>query len=195
MIASVAGEVVQVHLDSVVIEVGGVGMLLHCTPATLAQLRVGLHARLHSALVVREDSLTLYGFADADERQTFELLQTASGVGPKLALAMLAVHSPDQLRRAIAAADLSALTLVPGIGRKGAEKVVVELRDRIGDPTSVSGVGEAPTDAVAGVIDALTGLGWSTKEARAAVDAAAGSVAASAPVPELLRAALRELKR
>ena len=116
------------------IDVGGVGLLVQCTPGTLAGLRPGERARVATSLVVREDALTLYGFASDDERATFELLQTASGVGPRLALAMLAVFSPDALRRAVAAEDLTALTSVPGIGRKGAQRIVLELAGRLGAP-------------------------------------------------------------
>ena len=117
MIASVRGRVASVAPDGAVVELGGVGLAVQCTPGTLAGLRVGTEARLATSLVVREDSLTLYGFADEDEKQLFELLQTASGVGPRLAQAVLAVHSPDAVRRAIAGSDLAALTRVPGIGR------------------------------------------------------------------------------
>ena len=127
MIAHLDGVVCSVAPDGAVIEVGGVGLLVQCTPGTLAGLRGGQRARVATSLVVREDALTLFGFADEDERNTFELLQTASGVGPRLALAMLAVFSPDGLRRAIAAEDLAALTTVPGIGRKGAQRIVLEL--------------------------------------------------------------------
>src|SRR5258708_708750 len=119
MIAHVDGTVSSVAPDGAVIDVGGVGLLVQCTPGTLAGLRTGERARVATSLVVREDALTLYGFAAEDERNTFELLQTASGVGPRLALAMLAVFSPDALRRAVAAEDLAALTTVPGIGREG----------------------------------------------------------------------------
>ena len=118
VIASVHGRVAELLPDSAVVEVGGLGLAVMCTPATLAALRVGEPARLATALVVREDSLTLYGFADDDERAVFELLQTATGVGPRLAQAMLAVHRPDELRRAVAHDDLAALVKVPGIGRK-----------------------------------------------------------------------------
>ena len=116
------------------VEVGGVGLAVQCTPGTLAGLRVGQPARLATTLVVREDSLTLYGFADDDERPVFELLQTATGVGPRLAQAVLAVLPPDRLRRAVATEDLAALTRVPGIGKKGAQRLVLELKDRIGPP-------------------------------------------------------------
>ena len=132
MIASVRGEVLSVGLDSAVLEVGGVGLLVHTTPGTVAGLRRGAQARLATTLVVREDSLTLYGFADEDERDVFEPVQTVSGVGPRLALAMLAVHAPDALRAAVSTGDLAALTKVPGIGKKGAERIVLELRDKLG---------------------------------------------------------------
>jgi Holliday junction DNA helicase RuvA len=117
MIAFVRGAVAAVAVDSVVIEVGGVGLQVMCTPATLAGLRVGADTTLATSMVVREDSLTLFGFADQEERALFELLQTASGVGPKLAQAMLAVHGPDELRRAVTTEDLVALCKVPGVGR------------------------------------------------------------------------------
>src|ERR1700712_3008300 len=132
MIASVRGTVAAVAPDGAVVEVGGVGLSVSCSPGTLARLRVGETARLATSLVVREDSLTLYGFSDDDERSLFELLQTANGVGPKLAQTMLGVHPPRELRRAIATSDYASLTAVPGIGRKGAERIVIELRDRIG---------------------------------------------------------------
>ena len=136
VIASVHGRVAAVAPDGAVVEVGGIGLAVHCTPGTLARLRVGEQARLATSLIVREDSLTLYGFADDDERQLFELLQTASGVGPRLAQAVLAVHPPREVRRAVATGDLKALTRVPGIGKKGAERLVLELRDRLGSTTT-----------------------------------------------------------
>ena len=134
MIAAVRGEVLEIGLDHAVVEVGGVGLAVHATPATLAGLRRGEQARLATSLVVREDSLTLFGFADAEERDLFTLLQTVSGVGPRLALATLAVLDPDALRRALADGDATALTRVPGIGRKGAERMVLELRDKVVAP-------------------------------------------------------------
>ena len=131
MIAHLDGTVSGVAPDGAVIDVGGVGLLVQCTPGTLAGLRTGERARVATSLVVREDALTLYGFGTEDERNTFELLQTASGVGPRLALAMLAVFTPDALRRAVATEDLAALTTVPGIGRKGAQRIVLELAGRL----------------------------------------------------------------
>jgi Holliday junction DNA helicase RuvA len=134
VIAHLDGTVSALAPDGAVIDVGGVGLLVQCTPGTLAGLRLGTRAKVATSLTVREDALTLYGFATEDERNVFELLQTASGVGPRLALAMLAVHEPDALRLAVASEDLTALMRVPGIGKKGAQRIVLELRDRLGAP-------------------------------------------------------------
>lgn len=178
MIASVSGRVAALTLDSAVVEVGGVGLLVHCTPATLARLRLGEPAVLATSLVVREESLTLYGFADAEERALFELLQSASGVGPRLAQSVLAVHAPRAVRQALATEDVAALTRVPGIGKKGAQRLVLELKDKVGAIPDGAAVGTAPGDGRAGsaappwseqVRTALAGLGYSTREAEDAV--------------------------
>ena len=207
MIASVRGTVTALGPDGAVVEVGGVGLAVSASPGTLARLRVGEAARLATSLVVREDSLTLYGFADDDERALFELLQTANGVGPKLAQTMLAVHPPRELRRAISTSDYSTLTAVPGIGRKGAERIVIELRDRIGSFDSGSAGSEtAGITPVAPWRDQLThalaGLGFPAKEAGAAVDAVAADAVAidqsageSPDVAALLRRAIQLLGR
>jgi Holliday junction DNA helicase RuvA len=203
VIAFVRGLVAQASPTEVVVDVGGVGLTLQCTPSTAASVRVGEQAHLPASLVVREDSLTLYGFADDDERAVFELLQTASGVGPRLAQAMLAVHAPDDLRRAIATENLVALTKVPGIGTKGAQRIVIELKDRLGPPrshpTGATGGPATATDGWQGKVHAaLLGLGWSGREADAAVDEVAplvGDGVDGADVPGLLRAALRTLAR
>ncbi|NUT39096.1 MAG: Holliday junction branch migration protein RuvA [Thermoactinospora sp.] len=203
MIASVAGTVAAIGPDGAVVEVGGVGVLVHCTPGTLAGLRVGEHARLATSLVVREESLTLYGFATEDERTVFEMVQTASGVGPKLALSMLAVHTPNTLRVAVASADLKALTLIPGIGQKGAQRIVLELKDKLGTPE------EAVNAAINGaasrtvwreqVHTGLVGLGYSSKDADDALAlvepmAEADVKAGREPqVAALLKAALRAM--
>ncbi|MEQ4301913.1 Holliday junction branch migration protein RuvA [Plantactinospora sp. B6F1] len=198
MIASVRGVVAGLSPDGAVIEVGGVGLAVQCAPGTLAGLRVGSPARLATSLVVREDSLTLYGFADDDEKQLFELLQTASGVGPRLAQAVLAVHAPDVVRKAIANADTGTLTRVPGIGKKGAERLVLELRDRIG-PIPVGPDGAAGVTAGAWpeqVRQALVGLGWTASQAEQAVAAVAETVDGEVPpVPVLLKQAIRLLGR
>jgi len=199
MISSVRGVVLSAGLDSAVIDVGGVGLLLHTTAATATSLRPGTEAILATTLVVREESLTLYGFADEDERAVFNLVQTVSGVGPRLALAMLAIHTPDGLRRAISGGDLVALTTVPGIGKKGAERIVLELRDKIGmpsgDASSTTSRPAAAVEATAQVRDALVGLGWSSRQADDAVEAVKRDSGAEADVSALLRAALRELGR
>lgn len=206
MIAFVRGPVSAVFIDSAVVDVGGVGLLVACTPAALAGLRVGEEANLATSLVVREDSLTLFGFSDYDERSMFELLQTASGVGPKLAQAMLAVHGADELRRAVAAEDFVALCAVPGVGRKGAQRIVLELKDRIGPPNSPRQQPGSPAAAEsedwrAQVRSGLLGLGWSTREADTALDSVAPladeALTAGEPVPvaDLLRASLRYLSK
>jgi Holliday junction DNA helicase RuvA len=181
VIASVNGRVAAVSPDGAVVEVGGVGLSVQCTPGTLARLQVGESARLSTSLVVREDSLTLYGFADDDERSLFELLQTANGVGPRLAQAVLAIHPPREVRRAVSMGDLKALMQVPGIGRKGAERLVLELRDRLGATTTDTPLdGGAGLPAGAGPITpvapwrdqlsaAIVGLGWSSREADTAL--------------------------
>ena len=197
MIASLAGTVRTVSLDAAVVVVGGVGFRVLATPTTLAGLRAGAEADLATSLVVREDSLTLFGFADADERDAFELLQTVTGIGPRLALAMLAVHTPDQLRRAIAGEDLTALMRVPGIGRKGAQRIVLEVGDRLGPPSSdgvasPSGPGVA-AGAASDVVDALVGLGWTVRNAEQAVAAAVEAGHDAGDTAGLLRAALRSL--
>jgi holliday junction DNA helicase RuvA len=204
MISHLNGTVAGLGPDGAVIEVGGVGLRVLCTPDTLAALRPGDPARVATSLVVREDSLTLFGFMTDDERNVFELLQTASGVGPRLALAMLAVHSPDALRRAVAAEDLRALTMVPGIGNKGAQRIVLELRDRLGAPGDIAVNGAAAAAARKAVpswrdqvASGLTNLGWSARDADAAVAAVADEMADdTAPdVATALRAALRKLSR
>ena len=198
MIASVEGRVAALTADGVVVVVGGVGLAVHTTAGTRARLRVGEEVALATSLVVREDSLTLYGFADDEERGLFELLQTASGVGPRLAQAVLTVHTPDAVRRALLTEDLAALCLVPGIGRKGAQRLVLELKDK----AQLPGAGAAlPTAQPPGWRDtlsqALVGLGWTSAQADEVVAglAAAHPAAGDADVPALLREALAQLGR
>jgi Holliday junction DNA helicase RuvA len=203
MIAHLDGVVAAVAPEGAVIDVGGVGLLVQCSPGTLAGLRPGERAKVSTSLVVREDALTLYGFGSDDERNTFELLQTASGIGPRLALAMLATFSPDGLRRAVAAADVTALTAVPGIGRKGAQRIVLELAGRLGSPDEArlagvvaAGAWPAGGTATAARLGALTwrdqvrtglvNLGWQARDADQAIamiepDLLAAGEAAGAP--------------
>ena len=197
MIANVRGRVSAVAPDSAIVEIGGVGLLVHCTPTTIAGLRVGEEADLATSLMVREDSLTLYGFADADERALFELLQTATGIGPKVAQAVLAVHQPDAVRRAVATEDIAALMLVPGIGKKGAQRLVLELAGRIGAPTgpAVPARRGQPADAAEQVRSALQGLGYSAREAEEAVALVSSTDEPQTDVGALLKGALRALDR
>lgn len=172
MISSVRGPVLSVGLDHAVIDVGGVGFAVQAAPSTLATLRRGEEVRLSTALIVREDSLTLFGFADADARDLFWMLLTVSGIGPRLGLAMLAVLEPDKLRAALSEGNIAMLTQVPGIGKKGAERLIIELRDKVG---SWHSAGESPVAASASVVrnsvvEALIGLGFAMKAAEQAVD-------------------------
>ncbi len=198
MIAFVRGQVAAVGLTSAVVEVGGVGLEVLCTPGTLATLRPGQPATLPTSMVVREDSLTLFGFLDEDEKTVFELVQTASGVGPKLAQAILACLAPDELRVAVASDDTKTLTKVPGIGQKGAQRIILELKDRLGSPvghvrngTGVSA--QAPWKDQ--VLQALVGLGWSAKDADSAIETVAPEAGDVPEVAVLLRSALRTLSK
>ena len=206
MIAHLRGTVAGIAPDGAVIDVGGVGMRVQCTPGTLATLKPGEPAQVATSLVVREDSLTLFGFTSDDERNVFELLQTASGVGPRLALAMLAVHAPDALRRAVATEDLAALTMVPGIGKKGAQRIVLEMKDRLGPPGDdgaalpVRAAPRAPSwrDQVQ---SGLVNLGWPARDADEAIAALEDEGVIGGPdgdavdVATALRAALRRLSK
>ena len=170
MIASVRGEVLEVALDHAVIEAAGVGYRVNATPSTLATLRQGSQARLVTAMIVREDSMTLYGFTDSDTRDLFLTLLSVSGVGPRLAMATLAVHDAAALRRALHDSDVAALTRVPGIGKRGAERMVLELRDKVGGGAAV-GVPAVNGHAVRSpVVEALVGLGFAVKLAEDATD-------------------------
>ncbi|MFV0633529.1 Holliday junction branch migration protein RuvA [Demequina sp.] len=191
MIAQLHGTVLTVRGTSTVIEVGGVGMLVQSTPTTLAQIRVNQDVRLFTTLVVREESLTIFGFLAESERDTFEALQSVQGVGPRLALAMLAVHTPDALSRAVADGDRKALEKVPGIGAKVAARLLLELGGKLSLPSQ-----DAPgvaADARAQVEEALVGLGWNPKAAASAVEAVAPEPISDADVAVTLRAALQSM--
>lgn len=197
MIASVCGDVLELGPDYVVVEAGGVGYRINATPATVATLVRGGRTRLFTAQVVREDSLTLYGFADTQARDLFQLLQTVSGVGPRLALAVLAVLDPDALRKALANSDIQALTRVPGVGRRGAERMVVELRDKV-DVVPVTaglpGAQPAQVSTASQVSEALQGLGFRIDDAESAVTAVLAEQP-DANTAQALRAALGRLGR
>ncbi len=175
MISSLTGRVQHVGLDSAVIDVNGFGMQVNAPARVLASLRVGETATVLTTLIVREDSMTLYGFAEPAERAVFDLLLSVSGVGPRIALAALGIHTASDIERAVATGDDKAFTKVPGIGPKGARRIVLELAGKLilsGEENSAdqlplnTGIAWKPQ-----VIDALMGLGWSEKDATASVDA------------------------
>jgi holliday junction DNA helicase RuvA len=205
MIAHLAGTVAGISPDGAVVDVGGVGMRVLCTPGTLATLKPGERAKLATSLSVKEDSLTLYGFATEDERNVFELLQSAKGVGASLALAILAVHTPDALRRAVATEDINALTLVPRIGKKGAQQILLDMKDRLGPPDDGDSDSGLPGSRNAArvpswrdqVQSGLVNLGWPARDADQAIAALEedGTIGDPVDIATALRAALRRLSK
>ena len=204
MIAHLAGTVAGISPDGAVVDVGGVGMRVLCTPGTLATLKLGERTQLATSLSVKEDSLTLYGFASDDERNVFELLQSAKGVGASLALGILAVHSPDALRRAVATEDINALTLVPRIGKKGAQQILLDMKDRLGPSGEVSDglPGSRPAARQSSwrdqVQSGLVNLGWPARDADQAIAALEedGTISGDqVDIATALRAALRRLSK
>lgn len=197
MIASLTGRVARIDLDSLVLEVAGIGYLVRTTPEALSATRHGADLTLHTELVVREDSMTLYGFPHADEAETFRIVQSVSGIGPRTALAVLAVLEPEALRRAVAEQDAKALTRTPGIGPKVASRMLLELGGKLPAPTTATtGAPAAPSTpqgADADVVDALVGLGWAEKAAIEAVETARAAGGEQLGSAELLRLALRGL--
>lgn len=198
MIASVRGTATHVGLDRIVVDVHGIGLLVHTPPAVAAECRHGAQVDLATSMIVREDSMTLYGFSAAGERDTFDLAQTVTGVGPRVAMALLSVLSPDELAAAVAADDIPTLTKVPGIGKKGAERIALELRGKLPE-APVGATTSAPTTPAAGwqeqVTEALVGLGYSTKQSADAVGTVARESGEDAPVDvsSALKASLRVL--
>lgn len=199
MISSIRGEVLQVALDHVVIDVGGLGYRVNAAPATLGSLARGTAASLVTTLVVREDSMTLYGFTDDESRALFSLVQTVSGIGPRLAMAIISVLEPEALNRALAEDDLKVLQRVPGIGKRTAERMVVELRDKVTVVPDDAGEPVSSTPGGAGgkrdsVVDGLVGLGFGQPAAEAATDAVLQE-SPDAEIAAVLRAALTMLGR
>ena len=192
MIAQIHGQVLETRLDSLVVSIGGVGLSVMCSPDTIASAQVGKTIALHTSLVVREDSLTLFGFTSAQSRELFELIQSVSGFGPRLAFTIISTMEPEALREAIASEDVGRLTKTPGVGTKGASRLILELKDRIGASKS-----SGQTTGVAWqaqVEQALIGLGWSAKDAQSAVLTVSTNYdATTSSIPELLKFALQEL--
>lgn len=200
MISSITGEVTWVGVDRLIVDVGGVGLSMSCPPHTAMSIRLGSRQQFATVLVVREDSLTLYGFDNVDARNTFEAVQTVSGIGPRTALALLATLTPDELRRAVANGDHAMLTRVPGIGAKGAQRIVLELTGRLGPPAGMDTPETAGSDWREGVCAGLESLGWSRKDAERAVATIEDRVdldlgSATPDMAALLRAALQALDR
>ena len=201
MIQQLRGTVIEAGATTFTIDVGGVGFKALTTPATAAGLRLEATITVHTSMVVREDSMTLYGFDAPAERDAFELVQTASGVGPKLAVAIVSVLSPSEIRQAISSEDLARLCSVPGIGRKGAQKLVIELKDKVASLAEEKGTETA--SPIMGpvwreqVSEGLQGLGWSAKDAAAACDNVAHLVEAEPGIAigALMRSALNSLAK
>ena len=196
MISHLSGSILDVRLNQLVIDVAGIGYQVTVAPELAADSRVGQSISLHTSLVVREDSWTLFGFSNADAKNLFEQLQSVTGIGPKVASALLAVYQPEELRSAIAAQDNAALERVPGIGKKVASRIILELKDKFGggyrSKSSLSGPWRTQ------VIGALTGLGYSVKEAESALDDVLsdfGRTPTEADLPEMLKLALAQSRR
>ncbi|MDO5081930.1 Holliday junction branch migration protein RuvA [Arachnia propionica] len=200
MISQLTGTVAHAGTTWFVIDVAGVGYRALCTPDTAAALRPGEVTTVHTSLVVREDSLTLFGFGTEAEREMFELVQAPSGVGPKVALAICSVLSPGDLRRAVTGDDTRAISRAPGVGPKMAQKIILELRDKaallaLDDSSTVTGPPQGDQAWREQVTEGLQGLGWSAKDAAAACDAIAEQAATGASIRQLMRAALSSLAK
>ncbi|MET3950322.1 Holliday junction branch migration protein RuvA [Arthrobacter sp. UYEF36] len=200
MISFLRGTVAHVGLSSAVIDLNGAGMSVNATPQTLSRLRTGEEGKLFTSLIVREDSLTLFGFGSDDEREVFDVLLSVSGVGPRLALAVLAVHEPEAIRVAAHSGDGKAFTKVPGIGPKVAGRIVLELAGKLVPHGTATGAtapaASSETVWKPQVVAAMTSLGWSEKDATASIDkslADSPELAEKGNVAEILRATLRWL--
>ena len=193
MISSVNGIVLEIRPDALVVALGGVGLLVMASPDVISTAKLGEPIALHTSLVVREESLTLFGFASSDSRELFELIQGVSGFGPRLAFTILSFLSADQLRIAIGTGDVARLTKTPGVGAKGASRLILELKDRIGQ---VPGPQESHTEWEHQVEQALMGLGWSAKDSANVVSTLKAEHDGTVlPVAELLKQALQLLGR
>jgi Holliday junction DNA helicase RuvA len=201
VISLVNGIVRSIHLDKAVIEVGGVGLAISITGPTSNQLHLGAAAQLFTSLVVREDSLTLFGFLDEESRETFELVQTVSGIGPKVALAIMGAHSSDSLARAIAQEDIKAIEKVPGIGRKGAQRLILELKGKISDLGGVERIQSHQPIWREQLTSALVSLGFTAKDSDQAINSVLASYSESGidasklELSELLKATLGQGRR
>jgi Holliday junction DNA helicase RuvA len=201
MISLINGVVRSISSDRAVVEVGGVGLAVSLTSQTTSQLNLGAPVLLFTSLVVREDSLTLFGFLDEESRSAFELVQTVSGIGPKVALAILGAHTPQSLAVAIAQEDIKAIEKVPGIGRKGAQRLILELKGKISDFGSVDHKQIHQPVWREQLTSALISLGFTAKDSDSAITAVVsqyadnGIDAQNVDISELLKAALQSGRR
>lgn len=201
MISLINGVVRSISSDRAVVEVGGVGLAVSLTSQTTSQLNLGAPVQLFTSLVVREDSLTLFGFLDEESRSAFELVQTVSGIGPKVALAILGAHTPQSLAVAIAQEDIKAIEKVPGIGRKGAQRLILELKGKISDFGSVDHKQIHQPVWREQLTSALISLGFTAKDSDSAITAVvsqyadSGVDAQNVDISELLKAALQSGRR
>ena len=201
MISLINGIVRSISSDRAVVEVGGVGLAVSLTSQTTAQLNLGTPVQLFTSLVVREDSLTLFGFLDEESRSAFELVQTVSGIGPKVALAILGAHTPQSLAVAIAQEDIKAIEKVPGIGRKGAQRLILELKGKISDFGSVDHKQIHQPVWREQLTSALISLGFTAKDSDSAITAVVsqyadnGIDAQNVDISELLKATLQSGRR
>jgi Holliday junction DNA helicase RuvA len=200
MISLLSGVVRSISTDKAIVEVAGVGYSLSITSQTSNSLSIGAPVTLFTTLVVREDSLTLFGFADDEARVLFELLQTVSGIGPKVALSILNSLTPDQLARSVATEDISAIEKVPGIGRKGAQRLILELKGKIAAGTGHQKITHQPAWREQ-LTSALVSLGFSAKDSDLAISTVIGNLAeegidaSSVDISELLKLALQSGRR
>ena len=200
MIAHLTGTVRHLTTEKVVLEVGGVGYSISITPRTSTHIVMGSEVSLSTTLIVREDSMTLFGFLDSRDRDIYETLQSVTGIGPKVALAITGALTPDELARAISLEDIAAIEKVPGIGRKGAQRLILELKGKLVADSSTPQL--ATHSAVRDqLLSALTGLGFTAKESDVAINntfsnlVENGEDPAAMSVPELLKLALQNGKR
>jgi Holliday junction DNA helicase RuvA len=196
MIAQLTGEVRSISTEKVIVEVSGVGYLVSVTPATSSTVSLGSSVTLHTSMVVREDSMTLFGFIDQKSRETFELVQTVSGIGPRVALSILAHLTPESLAHAIATESVESLSAVPGIGKKGAQRILLELKGKFSSTGSASPMNLTQSQWREQLSGALSSLGYSPRDADAVISIVAidyanrGVDPATADLSELLKAAL-----
>jgi Holliday junction DNA helicase RuvA len=194
VIASLSGVVKSTSLNSAVVEVGGVGLLVQVSPRVAASLTVGLSTHLHTTLLVREDSLTLYGFENSSDRELFELLQTVTGIGPKVAQSSLSVFDAPEIVSAIINEKATVLERIPGLGKKGAQRLILELKEKVKNFSSTHSKELSSASWREQLFEALIGLGFTSKDTDEAMDLVAahfGSELASTDVSALLKFALQ----